>query len=465
MKALSTLLCLFLFVSLNYISATVYTTTSNGNINGSIWSPSTPSSPLAAGDEMIINHDVTLNVDFTVYGKMTISFGATLSGSNKKLKIGEGGTTGELINNGTLIVKDLNVKGDDSVENLTAPSATNNGSITASKMHIGDNSAAGVFINNVAGKVTVNGEVHLDNLITNLGEMTVTGKFKNHGGTVQGGGMITNCEMEFEENDKSKEAGAPDRPGTLLDQDICCDFSNSTEPTYTIKDGSSYTSLDLLVGSEGLSSADHSIDEVDFYSCGVNSLGQLPVELINFSAKENLQHLVDLSWTTESEINNQHFVIQRAPDGRNFETLGVVEGNGTTTFTTNYSFTDSRPIPMAYYRLQQIDYDGSFEFSEVLTLEMKDFQSTQIDAFPTHAENEITLRFNTFDTRKSILKIVDSFGRLMYEEEIYSTGQLEYRSLDLAKYQNGVYSISLSDGLNLTTHLLSIKLIKRRKTI
>ncbi len=442
---MKTLFTLFIstFLSFNYLFATVYTTTSDGNINGSIWSPSTPSSPLAAGDEMIINHDVILNADFTVHGKITINSGASLIGSNKKLKIGSGSTTGEFINSGNLVCKDLDIKGDDSVANATAPSAINNGTITANKLHVGDNSAAGILTNTDGASILVNGELHIDNILTNAGTISVGGKIKNHGGILQGGGTITSCQIEFDENNS--------RQGQLLSQNICCDFSTLSEPSYKRKSGSTYASLELFVGAEGTSGTHHFIDDVDYFSCNKNALGQLPVELIDFRAEEDRNHEVLLSWITESEINNKHFEVERSSDGRNFDAIGLVLGNGNSSNVQQYSFLDSKPVPMAYYRLKQVDFNGDFEFSNVIILEMENFDVSKLEAFPTIAEHEITLRFTTFNTKKSILRIINTRGNIMHEEEVYSSNQLEYRTIDLSRYQLGIYNISLSNGHDFIT--------------
>ena len=133
---------------------------------------------------------------------------------------------------------------------------------------------------------------------------------------------------------------------------------------------------------------DYSIDGVIFYPLWSKvqeacALAPLPVELIDFRAKEDAQQNVVLLWTTESESNNMHFVIERAADGRNFEMLETVNGNGTTTALQNYSYVDTKPIAFAYYRLKQVDYDGSFEYSNVVFWEKKKTQNDRVVAFPT----------------------------------------------------------------------------------
>jgi len=99
----------------------------------------------------------------------------------------------------------------------------------------------------------------------------------------------------------------------------------------------------------------------------------IPVELISFNCKVD-NNVVILTWQTATETNNQGFEIERdsltALPGQEWERVGFVEGNGTTTERKYYSFTD-RPDPGKYkYRLKQIDFDGSFEYSSEVEVEI-----------------------------------------------------------------------------------------------
>ncbi|MFN8164583.1 MAG: hypothetical protein U0X76_00020 [Bacteroidia bacterium] len=100
----------------------------------------------------------------------------------------------------------------------------------------------------------------------------------------------------------------------------------------------------------------------------VQMISPLPVELISFSGKNN-HGKNDLSWTTASEINNDHFDVERSRDAINFETIGRVIGNGNSTTIIDYAFTDEQPLPgKNYYRLNQFDYDGSTTFTSTIVL-------------------------------------------------------------------------------------------------
>jgi len=97
----------------------------------------------------------------------------------------------------------------------------------------------------------------------------------------------------------------------------------------------------------------------------------IPVELVSFSAN-TVRDEVELSWRTATETNNQGFSIERMTTGGTFEEVGYVAGFGTTTEPKAYSFIDSKLEAGIYsYRLKQIDFDGSFEYSNEINVEVE----------------------------------------------------------------------------------------------
>lgn len=95
----------------------------------------------------------------------------------------------------------------------------------------------------------------------------------------------------------------------------------------------------------------------------------IPVELTSFTAAVTGNN-VQLNWSTASEINNQGFDIQRKAYNSEFESVGFVGGAGTTTETRNYSFTDEVSNGTYTYRLKQMDFDGTFEYSNEIEVDV-----------------------------------------------------------------------------------------------
>ena len=97
----------------------------------------------------------------------------------------------------------------------------------------------------------------------------------------------------------------------------------------------------------------------------------IPVELTSFTAIANGTE-VELNWQTATETNNQGFEIERMSENGQFEKIGYVAGYGTTTESKTYSFTDSKLSEGKYtYRLKQIDYDGTFSYSNEVNVEVE----------------------------------------------------------------------------------------------
>jgi hypothetical protein len=97
----------------------------------------------------------------------------------------------------------------------------------------------------------------------------------------------------------------------------------------------------------------------------------VPVELTSFAANA-VRDEVELNWRTATETNNQGFEIERMTAGGGFEQVGYVAGFGTTTEPKSYSFVDSKLEAGNYsYRLKQIDFDGSYEYSNEVNADVE----------------------------------------------------------------------------------------------
>ncbi len=93
--------------------------------------------------------------------------------------------------------------------------------------------------------------------------------------------------------------------------------------------------------------------------------------MISFRASPIDNGYVRLTWETATEINNDYFTIERSADGEDWEAAFRVEGADLSLQILRYTQIDQQPYPgMSYYRLKQTDYDGHFEYSEVVSVEI-----------------------------------------------------------------------------------------------
>ena len=112
-----------------------------------------------------------------------------------------------------------------------------------------------------------------------------------------------------------------------------------------------------------------------FTLASVSLANPLPVELTSFTASVTSSGTGLLQWHTESELNNDRFEIERSVDGINFDKLGTAAGAGTSNKAHDYQFEDVHPIlSLVYYRLKQVDFNGEFEYSSIISL---DFTSAE----------------------------------------------------------------------------------------
>jgi uncharacterized delta-60 repeat protein len=104
-----------------------------------------------------------------------------------------------------------------------------------------------------------------------------------------------------------------------------------------------------------------------------NDAGALPVSFLSFNGVINNGVSV-LNWSTTNEVNNKGFEVERSYDGVNFSDIGFVTGKGNTASVNNYTYTDTKVLSGSnYYRLKQIDLDGTFMYSSVILLDYSKF--------------------------------------------------------------------------------------------
>lgn len=172
----------------------------------------------------------------------------------------------------------------------------------------------------------------------------------------------------------------------------------------------------------------------------------VPVELISFNAAVENDG-VRLNWYTASETNNAGFKIERSKEGANYEEIFFIGGNGTTTNRNVYSYLDeSVSSGVYYYRLKQINFDGSFEYLNVVAVDLgtpNKFLLAQNYPNPFNPKTVIT--FQTPAEGQLTLKVYDVLGNevatLLDEHKIAGVYNIE---LDASQLTSGIYFYKLT---------------------
>jgi hypothetical protein len=201
------------------------------------------------------------------------------------------------------------------------------------------------------------------------------------------------------------------------------------------------------------------------YGQDINSDGQLgnsviPVELTSFTANVSGNSVV-LNWITATELNNSGFDIQRSVTlneerNLNWQSIGFVQGNGTTTQSNSYSFTDNNIYSAKYYyRLKQIDFDGSFNYSNQIEIDFSLPQAFSLEQnYPNPFNPSTTIKYSipivisTEGRNLNVtLKVFDVLGNeiavLVDEEKPAGTYEV---SFDASSISSGIYLYKLQAG-------------------
>ena len=173
----------------------------------------------------------------------------------------------------------------------------------------------------------------------------------------------------------------------------------------------------------------------------------LPVELSAFDAQPREKDVL-LNWITGSEMNSSHFNVQRSTDGLAFASIGVVTAQGSTSTISHYEFVDPQPASgVNYYRLEQVDLDGTSKLSEVEAVVFRRTLSTG-SPYPNPTMDQIYLDLVVGSDPDVLITTLDASGRMVRTERVrFAAGEQRYQS-SVAGLDAGWYELllTLSDG-------------------
>ncbi len=160
----------------------------------------------------------------------------------------------------------------------------------------------------------------------------------------------------------------------------------------------------------------------------------VPVELIFFEGKFEINKII-LNWQTATELNNEGFVIQKSVDTKNWQSIGFIEGKGTSSEQNNYSFEDIIVNSKKnYYRLKQVDFSGDVEYSKLIEVFVPLNSFYLYQNFPNPFNSSTVIKY--IIQEKTNVKII-----------LYSISGEAVKSLMDEEKEKGIYSfiIDLND--------------------
>jgi hypothetical protein len=197
------------------------------------------------------------------------------------------------------------------------------------------------------------------------------------------------------------------------------------------------------------------------FGAGFNSNGDiLPVELAEFNVTLKNNN-ADLKWVTASERNSDKYEIERSIDGIIFEKVGEVAAAGNSNYLVNYNYADRNVtelnVKVIYYRLRQLDLDGSATYSNVKSVSMnKNFNAMSIEGvYPNPFMQSIKVKLSMEIATTITYELFDSKGAIVLSKTIEAEkGENTISISNLDELARGIYLLKMNDGINIHTSVL-----------
>ena len=174
----------------------------------------------------------------------------------------------------------------------------------------------------------------------------------------------------------------------------------------------------------------------------------LPIELMSFDANAS-ENGNELSWQTLSEINNDYFILETSKDARNFQAIGSVKGAGNSNEMLSYYFIDKNLIAsITYYRLKQVDFDGKFSYSDIISV--KRIGEGEVVISPNPVKDVLHIELKTAQAGNYSLIVVDILGAVIE------------KNIHLPKGNN---NIKLDVFTNLSQGFYVLKIVNENNTV
>ena len=182
----------------------------------------------------------------------------------------------------------------------------------------------------------------------------------------------------------------------------------------------------------------------------------LPIELIDLRALAG-DGEVEVQWRTASELNSSHFVVERSQDGSNFAPIGSVAASGTTQGLTEYGHVDRAPhTGPNYYRLRQVDLDGSTTYSYVVQASCHAGGNVLGEPFPNPTSGNVAIPVTWSEGGTVEVVLLDAMGRWLSSEQLPIPNGLAVAEFPLGDRPAGTYLVEVRfpDGRSERTRFL-----------
>jgi hypothetical protein len=190
-----------------------------------------------------------------------------------------------------------------------------------------------------------------------------------------------------------------------------------------------------------------------------NPTGQLPVELASFNASVD-KNIVDLRWITSTELNNKGFEVERRTANSSYEKIAFIQGKGTTTQVNGYSYSDFvGQVGNYYYRLKQVNYDGTFEYSNEIMVNVIALpgQYALAQNYPNPFNPTTSIEFIIPQAGLVNLSVFNLLGEKVAQlvNEVKESGNYSV-AFDASNLSSGIYIYTLQVNGNILTKKMTL---------
>ena len=221
----------------------------------------------------------------------------------------------------------------------------------------------------------------------------------------------------------------------LVDDDG--DFSNAS--SYGTADGLTFSFGSIIIG--GIGTGIIGSGQSKFVTIGSMDAGTtLPVQLVSFEA-EVLNEWNLLTWETASEINNDHFILEKSNDGVNWDELTRVEGAGNSATSIGYSYLDKQGCTSGcYYRLTQVDFDGVSETFKLITVNFDYPQDIfKLEVFPNPTFDVANLNLVVPNDGIVSLQVYNNKSEVVYSAKVAAIKGGNEFNINMLSFNSGIY--------------------------
>jgi hypothetical protein len=172
----------------------------------------------------------------------------------------------------------------------------------------------------------------------------------------------------------------------------------------------------------------------------------LPVTFTNVSAVLSNKVIV-VSWTTHGEYNASKFIVEKSTDGSNWQSIGEVAAAGNSTVQKDYTLTDAQVMPVNYYRLKEVDLDGSYIYSKLVSVSATAAHGIQVDIYPNPVTNKATIRTSSDGNKSVQIAVFNSNGvrvQMLNTQLIAGTNQIELKNVN--SLPPGMYTVMMTNN-------------------